>query len=398
MLNKTSFVELNKIKNTRIVLFGSGNIAKKTVRKIGRERVAFIADNSSNLQGEQYEGIDIKSPNKIQKGDFVIINSTAISDISEQLRSMGLLDNVDFTISPILNDLLAISDLEQIKTEFYFTSGTVPQDDKPLAGGGLYHGEVAVDKVKLTKIYSGACYGATRVGEDVFFVDTDNGVFRLNEGGVEHISELPKGSRAHGISYNESNGNFYITGSYLDGAYELDREFNIQRTIKITDKLDITSEPMHHCNDNLSIGNSLYISMFSSTGNWKNDVFDGCIAEFDLTNGERRRDICQGLYMPHNVQIYDGAIHVLDSLPGHLKFNNLSIQGTFPAFTRGLDYKNGLYYIGQSKNRNYSKVMGISNNISIDCGVVIFNPELKASRFIQFPHAIGEIHTIIALS
>ena len=38
--------------------------------------------------------------------------------------------------------------------------------------------------------------------------------------------------------------------------------------------------------------------------------------------------------------------------------------------------------------------MGISNNISIDCGVVIFNPELKASRFIQFPHAIGEIHSI----
>ena len=83
--------------------------------------------------------------------------------------------------------------------------------------------------------------------------------------------------------------------------------------------------------------------------------------------------------MPHNVQIYDGSIHVLDSLPGHLRFNNLSIQGTFPAFTRGLDYKNGLYYIGQSKNRNYFlKLWGISNNISIDCGVVIFNPEFKS--------------------
>ena len=112
---------------------------------------------------------------------------------------------------------------------------------------------------------------------------------------------------------------------------------------------------------------------------------------------ERIRDICQGLYMPHNFQIYDGAIHILDSLPGHLRFNNLSIQEIFPAFTRGLDYKNELYYNGHSKNINYSKVMGISNNISIDCGVVIFNLELKASRFIQFPHAIGEIHTIIAL-
>ena len=118
MLNKTSFVELNKIKTARIVLFGSGNVAKKTVRKIGRDRIAFIADNSKNLQGEKYEGIDIKSPNEIQKGDFVIINSTAILEISEQPRGIGLKENVDFTISPILNDLLAISDLEQIKQNF----------------------------------------------------------------------------------------------------------------------------------------------------------------------------------------------------------------------------------------------------------------------------------------
>ena len=72
-------------------------LRKKTVRKIGRDRVAFIADNSKNLQGEKYEGIDIKSPNEIQKGDFVIINSTAISDISEQLRGIGLEENIDFT-------------------------------------------------------------------------------------------------------------------------------------------------------------------------------------------------------------------------------------------------------------------------------------------------------------
>ncbi len=152
---------------------------------------------------------------------------------------------------------------------------------------------------------------------------------------------------------------------------------------------------MHHCNDNFAIENSLFVSMFSSTGNWKNDKFDGCIAEFDIETGKRLSDVETGLYMPHNVKHYDGSLHILDSLPGHLRYNNLSIQGTFPAFTRGLDYNKGLYYIGQSKNRNYSKVQGLSNNISIDCGVVVFNPEIKASRFLQFPHAIGEIHAIV---
>ncbi len=394
MLNKTSFVELNKIEKEKIVLFGSGNIAKKTIRKIGKSKVAFIADNSTNLQGEQYEGIDILAPSSINNDFFVIICSTAISEISSQLISMGLKENIDFTISPILNDLLAISDLEQIETTFYFTSGSVAQD-KPLAGGGVYKCSISADKVILTKIFSGACYGATKVGEIIYFIDTDKGVFKICNNEIEHICELPKSSRAHGISYNESNSRFYITGSYLDGAYELDSDFNILRTIRISDKIDLTNEPMHHCNDNLSLGNSLFISMFSSSGNWKNDIFDGCIAEFDLISGQRKQDVYQGLYMPHNVKFYDGSIHVLDSLPGHLRFNNLSIQGTFPAFTRGLDYNNGLYYIGQSKNRNYSKVMGLSNNISIDCGVIIFNPEIKASRFIQFPHAIGEIHSVV---
>lgn len=101
--------------------------------------------------------------------------------------------------------------------------------------------------------------------------------------------------------------------------------------------------------------------------------------------------------MPHNVSYFEGSIHVLDSLPGHLGFNNLSVQGTFPAFTRGLSYDQGYYFIGQSKNRNHSKVIGVSNNISIDCGIIIFNSELNVSRFVQLPYSIGQIHHIMCV-
>ena len=135
--------------------------------------------------------------------------------------------------------------------------------------------------------------------------------------------------------------------------------------------------------------------MFSSTGNWKLDKFDGCIAEFDINSGQRLPDVETNLYMPHNIKIINGSIHVLDSLPGHLRFNNLAVQGTFPAFTRGLGYSNGLYYVGQSKNRNFSRVIGLSNNVSIDCGIIVYDPELKVSRFLQLPYAIGEVHTIV---
>lgn len=98
--------------------------------------------------------------------------------------------------------------------------------------------------------------------------------------------------------------------------------------------------------------------MYSSSGNWKRDVFDGCIAESNLETGERQSDVAQGLYMPHNVTMFDGSLHVLDSLPGHLRTNNFSIIGTFSAFTRGIAYKQGLYFIGQSKIGTFLKCWG----------------------------------------
>jgi len=396
MLIKTSFTELNRKIKKPIVLFGSGNIAKKTIRRLDIASITFIVDNSSNLQGTKFENIEVFSPDQITKNHAVLICSTAVREISNQLEKLGLEANVDFFISPVLNDLLAIEELELLNKELYFTSGSIPEK-QPLAGGGLYKCKVDGLKVNLEKIYSGPTYGSVKVEGVLYFIDTDKGIHAYTEqSGVEMKCELPKGSRAHGISYNKTNDCFYVTCSYLDVVLEIEKSsWSIKREFKLSNKIEHTEEPMHHCNDNWSFENSLYVSMFSSTGNWKRDIFDGCIAEFDLTTGERLNDIYSGLYMPHNVMMLDSTLHVLDSLPGHLRFNNFSIQGTFPAFTRGLMYDQGLYFIGQSKNRNYSKVMGLSNNISIDCGIIIFNPILKVSRFIQLPYTIGEIHAIV---
>jgi hypothetical protein len=394
-LDKITFNYLQSIKNKKIVLFGSGNIAEKTIRKCNDLKIDFIVDNSKNLQNSKFLNFDVLSPDTITDEHVVLICSTAISDISDQLNKIGLIPNKNYFISPILNDLLAIEELEKIKGTFYFTSGTVAKKE---FGGGLYKVEINSEDYKLTKIYSGPCYGLILKGSNLYFIDTDKGILECNtdDESVTFIKSTPGKSRAHGISFNESNNRFYLTCSYLDAVIEYDQYFNELRQFKLSNKIDFSGSPAHHCNDNFSIDNSLFVSMFSSTGNWKKDVFDGCIAEFNIETGERLEDITKNLYMPHNVKFYDGSIHVLDSLPGHLRTNNFSIIGTFPAFTRGLDYKNGLYFIGQSKNRNFSKVLGLSNNISIDCGIIIFNPTQKVSRFIPISMKIGEIHSIIA--
>ena len=51
-------------------------------------------------------------------------------------------------------------------------------------------------------------------------------------------------------------------------------------------------------------------------------------------------------------------------------------------------------FIGQSKNRNYSKYLGLNNNISIDAGIIMFDENTKVSRFFQLDPRISEVHSI----
>jgi hypothetical protein len=205
---------------------------------------------------------------------------------------------------------------------------------------------------------------------------------------------LPKGIRAHGIDYSEKHKIFAIACSELDGVMILDENFKKKDFLPISNKIDQIKEPQHHCNDCHIIGDSVYVSMFSYTGNYKKDVFDGCVLEFDLHSKEKLNPIIEKLSMPHNITSFGEEIHVLNSLKGELLFNNASVQGIFPAFARGLDFDGSYYYIGQSKNRNYSKNIGLSKNISIDSGVIIFDNNTKVSRFIQLNPKLSEIHSI----
>ena len=53
-LEKITFNYLQSIKNRKIVLFGSGNIAEKTLRKGLDLDIDFIVDNSINLQNTSF--------------------------------------------------------------------------------------------------------------------------------------------------------------------------------------------------------------------------------------------------------------------------------------------------------------------------------------------------------
>jgi hypothetical protein len=382
-----------------LILFGAGNIAEKTKRILTSKNIIAILDNSSNVWGEKQLGVEVKQPDFLNtnegKSAFVIITTTSFSDVSLQLEQYGLEPQNDYIVSPILNDLRVIDELESIETKLFFSSGS-PKQDNPQYGGGIYELTVDGDEWYHKKKISGNCYGITKFNDNYVALDTDRGIIEFDEQfKIVRQSELPKGSRAHGIDYSTERENFFIVCSYSDSVLTLDKDFKILNQISISNKHKKFGKPFHHCNDCCVWEDSLFVSMFSQTGNWKLDIFDGAILEFDIMTQELVGAVISDLWMPHNIKIIEGSLTCLDSLVGHLRSNNAKVVGEFPAFTRGLDHDGTYYYIGQSRNRNYSKNLGVSKNISIDAGVIIFDEYTKVSRFLQLPPKISEIHSIL---
>lgn len=398
----TNLQDINKRSEGKsIVLFGSGIIAEKTSRILTGKKISDIVDNASNLWGQEQLGVVIRNPEFLNTDEnqnfFIIICTTSFVEVASQLEGFGLVPDKNFCVSPVINDLRIIDELETIQKRMLFTSGS-PKADSSKYGGGIYEMEVTGDEWRHKKVISGNCYGLIRFGKNFISVDTELGIFEFDSNyNIVRSKELPHGIRAHGVDYSEKHEKFFIVGSYLDGVLILDKEFNILDEIHVSHKKERSGKPEHHCNDCLVIEDSLYISMFSMTGNWKRDIFDGCVLEYDIPTKTKVGPIIQDLWMPHNVKFIEGSIHVLDSLPGQLKTNNAKIMGEFPAFTRGLAHDGIYYFIGQSRNRNYSKNIGVTKNVSIDAGIIVFDIHTKASRLLQLPPKISELHAILLL-
>ena len=394
----TTLQDINKKSVGRdIVLFGSGIIAEKTARILTDKKIVAIVDNASNLWGQKQLAVEIRSPEYLQKegkNSFIIICTTSFVEVAAQLDSFGMTPEHNYYVSPVMNDLRIIDELETIEKKMLFTSGS-PKINNDNYGGGIYEMFVKGDKWKHKKVISGNCYGLIKYGNNFISVDTERGIFEFDQHyNIIRQGNLPSGIRAHGVDYSEKHEKFFVVGSYLDGVIILDKEFNIIDQINVSHKRERTGKPDHHCNDCLVVEDSLYVSMFSMTGNWKRDVFDGAILEYDILTKELIGPVIQNLWMPHNIKFIEGSLHVLDSLPGQLKTNNAKVIGEFPAFTRGLAHDGVYYFIGQSRNRNYSKNLGVSKNVSIDAGVIIFDSHTKASRFLQLPPKLSELHSI----
>ncbi len=393
----TSLQVINKsIQHRTVVLFGAGNIAHKTMRLLPPDSCNLMVDNAENHWGTEEYGIQVRSPEELRKLDnpYVIICTTSFREVSVQLADLGFKNIKDFSISPILNDLRIIDEIESIEKQLIFSSGAPALEDEQY-GGGIYKININQKQWFYEKKISGNCYGIIRHNENFVSVETKLGIFEFDKDfNILRNRPLPKGCRGHGVAYSEKHRQFYIACSYKDSIYVLDYEFNLVKEIPLSDKLERLGSPQHHCNDLFVIDDSIYVSMFSYSGNWKKEIYDGVVLEIDIVSAKPRSPVICNLSMPHNITMTGGGLTVLNSLEGTLLNNNCKKIGRFPGFTRGLAWDGVYYYIGQSRNRNFSKNIGLSLNTSIDTSIIVFDETTKVSKSFFLPSEISEIHSI----
>ncbi len=378
-----------------IVVFGASHL----VDELDLSSISFIVDNNPDLQGTLHLGLSIKSPDILDGcGDKyeVIVCSTSVHEIRLQLESYGFIWGYNARIYEALNEIEKISELENHSFKFLVSSG-LPSTAKSFSGGGIHLVIENGDYPTTKTIYEGQTHGLIRLDNKGYaFTSQGEGVICMDDDlNLTDKIPLPISLRPHGLQRYEDL--WVVVCSLEDCIIGIDDSGIEKFRYAITDKLQNYGTPQHHCNDIAIIGDSAYVSMFSVTGNWKRGIFDGGLVEINLKSGISTT-IINNLTMPHSVTDEDGEIFILDSFKGRLLGRNFNEIAQLPGFVRGYDSDSDYYYIGESKNRNFSRMNNDRSPVSLDSKITVINKKLSFCRSIALPKHISEIHAVLKIT
>jgi|GEM_PF-1461434 len=379
----------------KIVLFGSGVVAEQNLAL----KPDFIVDNNIDLIGSQFHGLDIRSPNVLNDKSTVyqvVVCTTSVGEVKKQLTNYGFSWGETANVAKQLAERTKINDLEETSFSFLISSG-LPSTAESFSGGGIYKVTETQDYPEVQKLYEGNTHGLIPLdGGGYAFTCQGEGIKIMDENlSLVKTISLRKGLRPHGL--RRYNNLWVLVASNRDCILAVDDNGNEVFEYCFSEKLDLFESPQHHCNDIEIVGDIAYVSMFSVSGNWKRNVFDGGIIEVNLINGSMT-PLVNNLVMPHSVSYKKAqGLTVLNSFKGSLLSSNFSEQAKLPGFLRGFDSDDTYYYLGESKNRNFSRLDTGRKPVSIDTRITIMNKEFGFSRSVQLPSRISELHSIILL-
>lgn len=390
--------EINEIiKDKKVAFFGRGNWVLKTNPYLNKEPHC-IYDNNKFEWGETRElGLKVYPGDTANtaKDTFIIVTTSHFHEVYKQLIEMGLIPGEDFCISPALKNHRAQVEIAEHSAEIYLTCSdhSVKESD---FGGGLY--KFNTGDGTLTKLINGKCHGMVQAGEFYYLVnDTRGGILKLDSQ-FKTVEDywLPSGCRPHGIGYCPRRNLVFVNLSDHDKIIAYDaNSFDVDSEIQLSEKRWKMGTSQHHINDALVYEDSLYVTMFSFSGNWKIGIFDGGILEFDIDSGRQcPTPLVSNLWMPHTPTIIQGKLWYVDSMRGKAYCGTEELPIEFNGFIRGIAYDGRFYYIGQSLHRHPDRLRKISHNISLDTGVFLVDKDSYMTRFYPTP-GLTDINTIL---
>ncbi len=375
----------------KIVLFGSGTVAEKNLNL----NPEFIVDNNIDIQGSKFHDIPVKAPSVLKgkcKEYSVVVCTTSVGEVKKQLEKYGFQWGVDARAANLLTERMEMAELEERKFKFLISCG-LPSSAESYSGGGIYKVEETDSYPTITRIYEGNTHGLIKHNDGYVFTCQGKGIVFLNsEFEEQRTVELRKGLRPHGI--RKYKNLWVLVSSYQDAIIGVNDKGEEVFEYKFSDKLGAFESAQHHCNDLDIVGDYAYVSMFSLTGNWKRNSFDGGIMEVNIVTGEMKV-VLTGLTMPHSVTCDEMGLKVLNSFKGTFLGNNFDVLATLPGFVRGYDSDHQYHFIGESKNRNFSRMSTGRTPVSIDTKITIINKDFGFCRSIYLPSPISEVHSVI---
>ena len=360
-----------------------------------------IIDSNKSLDGKEYEGIPIVSPDKVKNSDwgeyYVVICTSAYSIISEELKNYGLLENKNFSILPDLKDIQLIENVAAFKCEFLATSSD--HDDLfsqrgSNLGGGIYHCTLDSNGLVFDKKISGQ-YREIKSYKDKFYaIDGFANKLTIFDKNYNILKDVDiRHSNCCGIEIIDDY--IYIANSSRDSIIVLDSNLNQVNESFISPLASEKGSSKHHINDLSSINNQLIVTMFSYSGFWRNGVFDGHLVSL---NSELKIDkiLYSGLSQPHTPRVFDGEVSFADSFSGGLVHGTKGTILQVDGFVRGIEKIGPTWILGQSQTLYLERRVGTSGKVFLNTGIYIYNEESKVYAFHSMP-GIKNIHSLIVI-
>lgn len=392
------FAELNEISDKRkLVFWGASTWVEQTLQYLELDDFGVLDNNQNNIGDLFLTKVITKPKTYLEKHRevFIVITTKNYDSVIEELHELGFVMGDDFCVSPVLNNRKPKDDFLSINFDILVSSPEHAASNT--SGGGLYMVNSIFGTTK--KILSGKGRGLVKLEDGYAWLDMLEGIKVLNcDFMIKRVIELPRNSEAHGLWYDVKTRKLFVglPGRDSVGICDIDAE-SIHEEIFISDKWKDNKKDNHHVNDICVVDNSLYISMFSFTGNWPLQAYDGGICEINWKTGEKIGSVVSDIWMPHSLMRIGPNLTYLDSMRGQVIDMNHNIIGQFDYFVRGMDIINDCFAIGVSEHRYPDKLPRSRLNIPLDAGVLIFDRKSKMSKLINMPE-INSVHSVLILN